>query len=111
MNVRRLRPEKYLGYLYLPNLFGTQRTKEILSVNPTVIPHREEAQEVSVSVFDYDNNSLEEKKLSSIEAFFSYKTSKRIIWINIDGLRKADVEAVCAHYAVHPFGCGRYSQH
>jgi magnesium transporter len=102
MNVKKIRPEKYLKYLYLPNLFGTQRTKEILSVNPTVIPQREEAKEVLVYVFDYDNNSIEEKRLSSVEACFSYKSSKRISWINIDGLRKADVEAVCNHYAIHP---------
>jgi magnesium transporter len=41
----KLQPEKYLKYLYLPNLFSTKRTKEILSVNPTVMPHREEASE------------------------------------------------------------------
>jgi magnesium transporter len=52
MNVK-LRPEKYLRYLYPPNLFATkQRTKEILSANPTVIPHREEAKDVIVTVFD-----------------------------------------------------------
>jgi magnesium transporter len=45
MNVK-LKPEKYLRYLYLPNLFGTQRTKEILHVNPTVVPARTEATEV-----------------------------------------------------------------
>ncbi len=41
MNLDKLRPDKYLKYLYLPNLFGSNRTKEILSVNPTVIPHRD----------------------------------------------------------------------
>ncbi|HLG39452.1 MAG TPA: magnesium/cobalt transporter CorA [Chitinophagaceae bacterium] len=102
MNVKKIRPEKYLKYLYLPNLFGTQRTKEILSVNPTVIPQREEAKEVLVYAFDYDNASLEEKKLSSVEASFPYKISGRITWINIDGLRKADVESVCSHYDIHP---------
>ena len=53
MNVR-IKPEKYLRYLYLPNLFGTNRTKEILHVNPTVIPYREEAKEVAAFVYDYD---------------------------------------------------------
>lgn len=101
MNVK-LRPEKYLRYLYLPNLFTARRTKEILSVNPTVIPHREEAKEVNVFVFDYDANSMEEKELASVGHSFIYKTSGRISWINIDGLRKADVEAVCAHYDIHP---------
>ncbi len=101
MNVK-LRPEKYLRYLYLPNLFGSQRTKEILSVNPTIMPQREEAKEVVVYIFDYDSNSLQEKRLSSVTECYPYKQSDRTSWINIDGLRKADVEAICDHYAIHP---------
>ena len=102
MNLDKLRPEKYLKYLYLPNLFATKRTKQILSVNPTVIPHREEAKEVVVSVFDYNAEILEEKTLPGIADCFKYKTSGRTTWINIDGLRKADVESVCTHYDIHP---------
>ena len=103
MNVKKLRPEKYLRYLYPPNLFANkQRTKEILSANPTLIPHREEAKEVSVTVFDFDTEHLEEKKLTSIEGCLHYKSSGRTTWINIDGLRKADVESVCLHYDIHP---------
>jgi len=101
MNVK-LKPEKYLRYLYLPNLFGTQRTKEILHVNPTVVPARAEANEVSVTVYHYDANTLEEKKSDSVEECIHYKNSGRITWINIDGLRKADVEILSNHYGVHP---------
>ena len=101
MNVH-LKPEKYLRYLHLPPLFGARRTKEILSVNPTVIPGREEAKEVTVFVFDYNETSLEEKALPSVEDCFVYKSNGHITWINIDGLRKADVEAVCNHYDIHP---------
>ena len=61
MNLDKLRPDKYLKYLYLPNLFATKRTKEILSVNPTVIPQREEAKEVRVSIFDYNAETIEAK--------------------------------------------------
>lgn len=102
MNLEKLRPDKYLKYFHLPNLFATKRTKEILSVNPTVIPHREEAKEVSVSIFDYNTTSIEEKHLTSLEACYPYKTSGHNTWINIDGLRKADVEAMCAHFDIHP---------
>lgn len=100
MNVR-IRPEKYLKYLYLPNIFGTQRTKEILSVNPTIEPKREEAREVRVFVYDYNSQFLEEKQLDSVKESFSYKHSNRISWINIDGIRKADVEAICNHFNIH----------
>ena len=98
----KLQPEKYLRYLYPHNIFAQKRTKEILSANPTVIPHREEAREVVVTVYDYDAGFLEEKKLSSVEDCFLYKTSGRTTWINIDGLRKAEVEAVCTRFDVHP---------
>jgi magnesium transporter len=102
MNLDKLRPEKYLKYLYLPNLFATKRTKQILSVNPTIIPLREEAKEVVVSVFDYNAEVLEEKTLGGVEDCFRYKTSGRTTWINIDGLRKTDVESICSHYDIHP---------
>ncbi|MBI5858283.1 MAG: magnesium/cobalt transporter CorA [Sphingobacteriales bacterium] len=102
MNLDKLRPDKYLKYLYLPNLFTTKRTKEILSVNPTVIPQREEAKDVLVSVFDYNADAIEEKKQAALNDCFKYKTSGRNTWINIDGLRKADVEAICSHFDIHP---------
>jgi len=100
MNVK-IKPEKYLKYLYLPNLFGTKRTKEILTVNPTIIPQREEAREVVVYAYDFNSTEIEERKLQTTEECFPYKTSGRITWINIDGLRKADVEAICNHYSIH----------
>ncbi len=96
-----LKPEKYLRYLYLPNLFGTDRTKEILHVNPTVSAERIEPDEVVTFVYDYNADSVEERKLKNAAECFRYKESTRISWINIDGLRKAEVEAVCNHYGIH----------
>ncbi len=98
----RIQPEKYLRYLYLPNLFGTHRTREILSVNPTIIPQREEAREVLVFAFNFDGDRLEDKRLSSVEESFPYKQKEGTSWINIDGLRKAEVEKVCTHFEIHP---------
>ena len=97
-----MQPQKYLRYLIPPNLFGTQRTKEILKVNPTIIPQREEATEVIVSVFDYDPVNISEYKPDKVEDCLSFRDSERISWINIDGLRKNDVETVAAHFEIHP---------
>jgi len=97
-----MQQNKYLRYLGLPALFGTERTKEILSVNPTAVPEREEPDSVVVSIFDYTAENVEERKLESVEACFTYKNTGGTAWINIDGLRKADVEAVCIHFDVHP---------
>ena len=84
----------YLKYLGLDTFLSKERTKEILQNNPTVMPTREEAVEIRVSVFDYDAQNLEEKEFKEVEDCFSYKNTNRITWINIDGLRKKDVVIV-----------------
>ncbi len=97
------RPTKrYLRRLGLNTLFGTTRTKEILHVNPTIIPHREEAREVRAFVYDYDATHFEEHEFNEVDPIYKFRHSNRISWINVDGLRKADVESVCLHYEIHP---------
>jgi magnesium transporter len=102
MKDKDIQRNKYLRYLVLPSLFGTQRTKEILKVNPTIMPVREEAKEVRVFVFDYDTETLEEKELRGVSEALPFLHSNRTSWINIDGLRKVDVEIICNHYGIHP---------
>lgn len=97
-----LRPDRYLRFLGVPPLFGTERTKKILSVNPTIAPHREEAREVKVFVHDFNSDSLHEYEFDNVKDCFRFKDNQNITWINIDGLRKADVEQICQHYDIHP---------
>ena len=100
--MQNIKQNKYLRYLVPTTYFGTNRTKEILNVNPTIIPHREEAQEVFIFVYDYNGESIEEKKLDNVADCFAFKHNNRISWINIDGLRKADVETMASHFDIHP---------
>lgn len=101
MNVK-LKPEKYLRYLVPLNLFGTRRTRQILNQNPTIIPHREDSKEVKITVHDYNAESYQAFELEKIEDCFKFLNAGSISWINIDGIRKADVETVCNHFGVHP---------
>jgi magnesium transporter len=87
--------------LGLPVFFGTQRTKEILHVNPTVIPQREEADEVSVFIYNYDAQQVEEHRSKDVNDVVEFRENGRISWINIDGIRKTDIEKVCEHYGIH----------
>lgn len=96
-----MKRKQYLKLLGLAQLIGSERTKEIIHANPTVIPVRQEAQGVRVFVFDYNAEHVEQFESSRVEDCFNYKFSNKNSWINIDGLRKADVEAVCAHYGIH----------
>jgi magnesium transporter len=97
-----MQQNKYLRYLGLPALFGTQRTKEILNVNPTADAQRQEPDEVSIFIYDYTAEDIAEKKIDRVAQCLSYKNTKGTAWINIDGLRKADVETLCTHFGVHP---------
>jgi magnesium transporter len=101
MNVK-LKPEKYLRYLVPINLFGSRRTREILSQNPTIIPLREDSKELRITVYDYNATSIEIKELNDVTECFRYLNSHTISWINIDGIRKADVEVLCNHFNIHP---------
>lgn len=71
-------------------------------MNPTLNLSRKDAEKVFITVYDYDEGSLSECKLTNVEDSFAYKESKHISWINIDGLRKGDVELVSETYGIHP---------
>jgi magnesium transporter len=101
MNVK-LKPEKYLRYLVPLNLFGTRRTRQILRQNPTIIPIREDSKEVKITVYDYNASSIQIKEFSSVSECFSFLDTGTVSWINIDGIRKTDVEEICNHFSVHP---------
>ena len=92
--------KKYLQFIF--PFFNTKRTKEIFRVNPTVMPVREEASEISIYVYDYDRDDMKEYELDKISDAFTCRDNHKISWINIDGIRKSDVEAICKHFGVHP---------
>jgi magnesium transporter len=95
-----MRPQKYLSLL-VP-MFNVQRTKEILSVNPTAAVSREDSQEVQVTVFQYNEREVREFKYDSVSDCFQFANGNGYIhWINIDGLRKKDVEKVCERFGIH----------
>lgn len=94
--------EKYFRYLNPFTLFGTARTKEILDVNPVSDQKRTDAEEVQITVYDFNAVHLESKKLENIEESFPYRENNRVSWINIDGLRKNDVNIICERFGIHP---------
>jgi magnesium transporter len=97
-----VKAKRYIRYLIPSSLFGTQRTKKIVNVNPTVHTHRQEATRSVISVYDYNAECLMEDKLEKVEDSFALKDNQHISWINIDGLIKAEVEKIAEHFGVHP---------
>jgi magnesium transporter len=84
------------------NPFDLLRTKRILHVNPTAAPQRTEPEQVNVYVYDYDAENVYEAKLKEVKEAFRYKHSSSVTWINVDGIRRKDIEEICTHFHVHP---------
>lgn len=97
-----MHPEKFLKQLVHP-LFSTNRTRQIFQVNPTIQPVRHEANQMDICVYDYNGENLtEHHQLKDVSELNCFKDNSHVTWINIDGLKKAEVEAVCAHFGIHP---------
>lgn len=77
------------------------KRKPIASYNP----QREEVREDDVApvyaLFRFDAAHVEEKVVTRKEACTRCTELGKTIWINIDGLRKEDVEELCACYNIH----------
>lgn len=83
------------------NPFDLLRTKKVLHVNPTVIPERKATAESLIMVYEYNMESMDSYPLQSVEACYPFLKSESKTWINVDGLRKEDVEKLCAHFGIH----------
>jgi magnesium transporter len=61
------------------------------------------AEEVKITVMDYDETSFMEKEVENVEKCFPFKETPTITWINIDGLHQVDiVEKIGKHFNIHP---------
>jgi len=88
-------------FSYLLDPLELLRTKKVLQVNPTIESTRKEPTEVKISVYDYDAEHMDVKELKNVPECYAYIRTPSITWLNVDGLRKDDVETICNHYGIH----------
>jgi magnesium transporter len=91
--------QKVLSYLLNP--FDLWRTKKVLQVNPTAENKRVEPQESKLSVFEYNTEKCDLHTVKKIEDCYAFIDSPAITWLNLDGLKKAEVESICNNYGIH----------
>jgi len=94
------RNKKYLDYIINP--IDSLRTKKVLQVNPTISPSRTESVESRIIVYEYNKDKSDFWQANTIEDCFPSLQKTENSWINIDGLRKNDVEKICLHFGIHP---------
>lgn len=89
---------KYLSRLKL----FEKVNKKILAVNPTLPPSRKEPPSSIITVTEYNSDFSRVEKNIKISDFENSVGENKITWINVDGLRKADVEKIGAMFNIHP---------
>ncbi len=92
-------PRNYISYLLNP--LDLLRTKKVLHVNPTAIATRKEPESTRLFVYDYDSQHIDIRELSVLEDCYEFIESPKTTWLNVDGLRKTDVETICNKYGIH----------
>jgi magnesium transporter len=61
------------------------------------------AEEVKISIIDYDEAHVEEKEAKNVEECFPFKDKPTVTWINIDGLHEVKIiEQLGEHFGLHP---------
>jgi len=83
----------------------TPRSSRKAGLPPGTVLHIGEVSDADVKIrlVDYDETSLRESELSSIEESFPFKDSPTVTWINIDGLHRVDlIEKLGEHFGLHP---------
>ena len=70
--------------------------------NPVCPIAREDAKEVKICVYDYNGAYIQQHQLKEIKETFTFRDNGNVTWINIDGIRKEDVEAIGEHFGIHP---------
>lgn len=92
--------KKYLEYILNPmNMLGT---KKVLHVNPTITTQRKQPEETKIFLYEYEKDNCVAIPIKNVEETFAHFDSPGITWINVEGLRKEDVEAICTHFSIHP---------
>lgn len=89
---------------YLKRLFDplhSKSDKTVRNFNPIYTTERTDATEVKICVYDYDEHTINEYQRDHVEETFSCKHNGKTTWINIDGIRKTDVEHIANHFEIH----------
>ena len=94
-----MRRKKYISLL---NPFERQATKRVLLVNPTIAPLRKEPAKTIINVYEYSATGATEEQPDKVEDCYKYLQTSNISWINLDGLRREDIDKICAMFAIHP---------
>jgi magnesium transporter len=88
---------------YLPEWAFKNRSKPLTPYNPGKEASSSRPEKDTIyTIFDYDEEHIEELKFLDENKCSHYLHNNHMTWINVDGLKKDEVEKLCAQFSVHP---------
>jgi len=87
----------------VPKPVGRKSKKTGLPPGTIVHIGEEKTAGVKITVFDYDESNLQERKVAKIDECFPFKEKPTVTWINIDGIHDVNIiEKIGLNYGIHP---------
>lgn len=89
------------GRTFIPALTPLRRRRQHHMFNPAQEVKITEDTATAYSIFEYDGQTCDSFQTESLKDCQPPRNGK-IKWINVDGLRKSEVEILCSHFQIHP---------
>ncbi len=87
----------------MPKFFKKMSHKAGLPPGTLVHVGERKAEEVKITIMDYDQTAFQEKEVQTVEECFPFKETPTVTWINIDGLHEVTItEKIGKHFGLHP---------
>lgn len=80
---------------------ASRRTSSLIFENPTDNSLRVDATETVITVTEYNATDIKVLSLSKVQDCATYANTDKRVWINVDGLRRTDVAALCDIFHIH----------
>jgi len=84
--------------------FKRKRSKKA-GLPPGTLVHigMERIDKARITLIDYNERNVQEKKVKAVEECFQFKDSSTVTWINIDGVHQVEIiEKIGKHFNLHP---------
>jgi magnesium transporter len=87
----------------MPKLIKKRSRKAGLPPGTLIHIGERKAEELKITLIDYDETNFQERELKTIEECFLFKDKPTVTWINLDGLHQVEVlEKLGGCYGIHP---------
>ncbi|MDD5723633.1 MAG: magnesium/cobalt transporter CorA [Syntrophales bacterium] len=87
----------------MPRFFKKMSHKTGLPPGTLVHVGERKAEEIKITIMDYDQTAFQEKQVQTVEECFPFKETPTVTWINIDGLHEVAVtEKIGKYFGLHP---------